>query len=262
MDFRETTLHNNSDETFYGSYSFQEKLAAKRKADNQAKAGNLIINSLPADLQKLIEPLLRPVTLTKEQFIYQEGDELECIYFPETAVVSEFKILEDGRMVEIAVTGKEGAIGLSSMFSDSHMSPNCCQVSQAGTARKIDVETFDRLLRSNERLRHGLSHFVDQYIRQISQKAICNMYHSVKERLCTWLLMVQDRCGRTTLNLTHEQIARTLGVYRPSITCIAQELRKARLINYSRGGISICDRKRIEQAACTCYFELEWPTIH
>lgn len=262
MDFRETTLHSNSDDTYYGSYSFQEKLAAKRKADNAAKPGNLILNSLPADLQKLIEPSLRPVTLTKEQFIYQEGDDLEFIYFPETAVVSEFKILEDGRMVEIAVTGKEGAIGLSSLFSDSHLSPNCCQVSQAGTARKIDVETFDKLLRTNDRLRIGLSRFVDQYIRQISQKAICNMYHSVKERLCTWLLMVQDRCGRTTLNLTHEQIARTLGVYRPSITCIAQELRNARLINYSRGGISICDRKRIEQSACTCYFELEGPTIH
>jgi CRP-like cAMP-binding protein len=263
MDFRETTaLHGNTDDSYYGSYSFQKKLADKRKADNAAKPGNLILNTLPADLQKLIEPHLRPVTFTKEQFIYQEGDELEFIFFPETAVISEFKILEDGRMVEIAVTGKEGAIGLSTLFSDSHLSPNCCQVSQAGTARKIDVETFDKLLRGNDRLRHGLSRFVDQYIRQISQKAICNMYHSVKERLCTWLLMVQDRCGRTTLNLTHEQIARTLGVYRPSITCIAQELRKARLINYSRGGISICDRKRIEQSACTCYFELESPTIH
>jgi Mn-dependent DtxR family transcriptional regulator len=86
------------------------------------------------------------------------------------------------------------------------------------------------------------------------------MYHSVKERLCTWLLMVQDRCGRTTLNLTHEQIARILGVYRPSITCIAQELRDNKLINYSRGGISIIDRRQIEQAACNCYFELGSPT--
>jgi CRP-like cAMP-binding protein len=99
---------------------------------------------------------------------------------------------------------------------------------------------------------------MDHYIRQISQRAICNMYHSVKERLCTWLLMVQDRCGRSTLNLTHEQIARTLGVYRPSITCIAQELREKKLIDYSRGGISICNRDRVEEVACTCYAELAW----
>lgn len=264
MDFRETTLHGHTDDSYNNSYSFQERLEARRKDSNVPLWGNLILSSLPQDIKKLIEPSLRPVTLTKEQFIYQEGDELEFIYFPETAVISEFKILEDGRMVEIAVTGREGAIGLTSLFSDAHLSPNCCQVSQAGSAKKIDIETFDKLLRSNDQLRTAMSRFVDQYIRQISQKAICNMYHSVKERLCTWLLMVQDRCGRTTLNLTHEQIARTLGVYRPSITCIAQELRRARLINYSRGGISISDRKGTERVACTCYFELDSPsmTVH
>src|SRR6185436_11823001 len=101
------------------------------------------------------------------------------------------------------------------------VAPNCTQVSQAGAAKRVDAVTFDKLLRSNEKIRTDLSHFIDAYIRQISQKAICNMYHSVKERLCTWLLMVQDRCGLRTLNLTHEQVARILGVYRPSITCIA-----------------------------------------
>ncbi len=216
---------------------------------------NSIIKELPAELRKSLESSLKPVALTKEQFLYQEGDDLEYIYFPVTAVVSEFKILEDGRMVEIAVTGREGAVGLSSLFSDSHTAPNCTQVSQAGTALRLDAETFDKLLKSNPELRTSISQFVDLYIRQISQKAICNMYHSVRERLCTWLLMVQDRCGRSTLNLTHEQIARTLGVYRPSITCIAQELRSKKLIDYSRGGISISDRKKVEQAACSCYFE-------
>jgi len=225
-------------------------------AIGSAAATNLIINTLPAEMRKVLEPSLRPVLLTKEQFLYQEEDKLEYIYFPETAVVSEFKILEDGRMVEIAVTGRDGAIGLSSLFCDSQTAPNCIQVSQAGTASRVDFETFDKLLRTNEKIRKDLSHFVDAHIRQISQKAICNMYHSVKERLCTWLLMIQDRCGRKILNLTHEQIARTLGVYRPSVTCIAQELRDSHLINYSRGGISICDRRRIEMSACSCYLEL------
>jgi CRP-like cAMP-binding protein len=256
MDFRETTLQGYSDDhVYHGTQSFQNILNARRPAASSTASANLILSALPRDVQDRLESALRPVTLTKEQFLYQEDDILEFIYFPETAVVSEFKILEDGRMVEIAVTGREGAIGLSSIFSDSHVAPNCTQVSQAGTARRIDAETFQKFLKSDEKLRTEMSHSVELYIRQISQKAICNMYHSVKERLCTWLLMVQDRCGKSTLNLTHEQIARTLGVYRPSITCIAQELRRSRLINYSRGGISICDRKRIEQSACTCYFE-------
>jgi len=252
MDFRDTSRSDVSHS--------HEDIYSSTPVNWSAGTTNLILNALPAEMHRILQPSLKPVVLTKEQFLYQEEDHLDWIYFPVSSVVSEFKILEDGRMVEIAVTGREGAVGLSSLFSDTHVAPNCTQVSQAGTAQRIDAETFDKILRSNEKIRTGLSHFMDLYIRQISQKAICNMYHSVKERLCTWLLMVQDRCGRSTLNLTHEQIARILGVYRPSITCIAQEMRESKLINYSRGGVVICDRKRIEQSACSCYLEIGYPT--
>ncbi len=248
MDFRETSLSGISQD-FTDSYT-------GTTSNVEPKVSNLILSSLPMELSRILKPSIKPVLLKKEQFIYQEEDRLEYIYFPETAVISEFKILDDGRMVEIAVTGKEGGVGLSSMFSDSHFAQNCTQVSQAGTAQRVEAAAFAKLLRSNEKTRISMSHFVDSYIRQISQKAICNMYHSVKERLCTWLLMLQDRCGKKILNLTHEQIARTLGVYRPSITCIAQELREDKLINYSRGGIMIRDRRRIEHAACSCYLEM------
>lgn len=229
------------------------------RASLAPQTANQLLGSLPADLRVQLQSLLKPVVLKKEEFLYQEEDHIEYVYFPETAVISEFKMLEDGRMVEIAVTGNEGAIGLATILSDTHHAMNSAQVSQAGTAQRIDAATFEKMLRSNERLRTHLSHFVDLYIKQISQKAICNMFHSVRERLCTWLLMIQDRCGRKTLALTHEQIARALGVYRPSVTCIAQELREGNLIDYSRGGISLRDRSRIEQSACTCYFELGQP---
>ncbi len=273
MDFRDTTIHSTltNDDDYFRSSGMTSRTVkgpatrGRRSAKefsglpkNPGEASNLILEALSPETYSLLDPYLKTVSLTKEQFLYQEGGRLDYLYFPLTAVVSEFKILEDGRMVEIAVTGKEGAIGLSSLFSDSHLAPNCTQVTQAGTARRIDAINFEKLLRSNDGLRTSLSRFVDLYIRQISQKAICNMYHSVKERLCTWLLMVQDRCGRSTLSLTHEQIARTLGVYRPSITCIAQELRDLQLIDYSRGGISISNRRRVEESACTCYEELGW----
>ncbi|MGE3466362.1 MAG: Crp/Fnr family transcriptional regulator [Pyrinomonadaceae bacterium] len=236
-------------------------LRSARRRSSVDLGQNQILASLPGDLTSLLQPSLKRVELKKEQFIYQEEERLDFVYFPESSVVSEFKILEDGRMVEIAVTGKEGAIGLSALFAGLHVAPNCTQVSQAGEAQRIDAQTLNHLLHTNETLRESFSRPVDMYIRQISQKAICNMYHSVKQRLCTWLLMIHDRCGRKTLTLTHEQIARVLGVYRPSVTCIAQELRKSKLINYSRGGIKICDRTRVQESACTCYFELGAPAI-
>ena len=220
-----------------------------------ATSSNLLLNSLPKNLFNTLRPSLRSVFLEEDQYLYFQDDRLDYLYFPETAVISELRTLEDGRMVEVAITGREGAVGFSALFCSS-LAANCTQISQAGSAVRIESAVFEKMLRINPELARVFSPHLDHYIRQISQRAICNMYHSVRERLCTWLLLVQDRCGKKTLKLTHEQIARILGVYRPSVTCIALEMRKNKLISYSRGGLSICDRARIERSACDCYLEL------
>ncbi|CAN5408923.1 Crp/Fnr family transcriptional regulator [soil metagenome] len=218
--------------------------------------GNSILDNLPTGTDRLLASLTESVYLPQDQILYQEEDRIGSVYFPVTAVVSEFRVLEDGRMVEIAVTGHEGAVGLSNVISGSLTAFNYTQVTQAGVAKRIDAAELERILCSDVQLRYILSRHTDHYIRQISQKSICNMYHSVKERLCTWLLMVQDRCGRTKMNLTHEQIARILGVNRPSVSRMAHELQESKIISYSRGGLRICDREKVERSACTCYSEL------
>lgn len=218
---------------------------------------NFVLKTLPRRLFDILRPHLRRVYVNKEQFLFQQDDELEYVYFPESAVISEFHILDDGRMVEVSITGRESAIGIATLYQADHIS-NCVQVTQAGNVLKIESAILRKLAKLHPELAVLLHSYLENYIRQISQKAVCNMYHSVEERFCTWLLMVHDRCGSETLKLTHEQIARTLGVYRPSITCIALDMRKKKLIDYSRGGISIKDRGRMESSACGCYSELDY----
>src|SRR5438132_13862598 len=153
MDFGGVTQASHAYEYVYSESNgvssiypkIRQRLPRSSKGNPRGSA-NMILNALPADLGRALTASLRPVILTKEQFLYQEDDRLDFIYFPDTAVVSEFKILEDGRMVEIAVTGREGAIGLSSIYSESYMAPNFTEVSQAGTARRMDAISLEKLL--------------------------------------------------------------------------------------------------------------------
>ena len=221
-------------------------------------SANFILSALPVEMLRSLEPDMDRVVLKGQEFLFHEGDRVDFVYFPITAVVSEFRLLEDGRMVEIAVTGRDGAIGLLPVLLGSNSAPNFTQVSQAGTALRVSALKFAALLGFHEQARISLRPSVDVYVKQISQRSICNMFHSVKQRLCTWLLMVQDRCGLDTLSLTHDHISRILGVFRPSVTCMAQELRDEKVIDYARGGISIRNRKRVEESACACYFAPAW----
>lgn len=262
------TETGNSDFAFQGTEFFAPggaaEAAMRKKALSDAlveldkrvtRTSNIVLSSLPSAVFRSLAPAMKRVALAKEEFLFQPDDEPDFIYFPETAAVSEFQILEDGRMVEVAIIGREGAVGLSKLFCSSRI-PNCVQVSQGGNAIRVNVAEARKTIRQKPEVAFYFYPFIDAYIRQISQKTVCNLYHSVRARFCTWLLMVQDRCENPVLQLTHEQIARTLGVYRPRITCIARELKKRNVISYSRGGISICDRSEIENSACDCYQEI------
>lgn len=219
----------------------------------QNKINNKTLNGLSRGVLENLFPSMELVYLDQNEYIYQPDDFIRYIYFPESAVVSEYQILEDGKTIEIMMTGNEGMTGISSVFN-CQQSPNWTQVSIAGQALRIDSKVLMEEFKHCSEIQELLFDYVNLYINQISQKVICNGYHSVEERLCCWLLMIQDRCLRDKLALTQEQIARSLGVHRPSITITTQSLREKEIIDYIRGKISILDRQKLESAACVCYW--------
>ncbi len=215
----------------------------------------IVVGGLPQSLVNKLRPLLKLTLLTKDDYLYQQDDRVDFIYFPETAVISEFQMLADGRTIEVAVTGAEGAVGISSVWGTSP-AVNCAQVCVGGTAYKIETDVLERELTYSRPLQRWLHDQINSYIKQISQKVICNTHHAVEERFCTWLLMLQDRSKKNKFNLTQEYIAGVLGVYRPSVTCMAKSLREKNAIDYVRGQIFISDRNKLKKMSCACYTEL------
>jgi CRP-like cAMP-binding protein len=88
---------------------------------------------------------------------------------------------------------------------------------------------------------------------QARQNAACHALHSVRGRLCRWLLQSQDMIGSATFTLTQEFLSHMLGVRRNTVSVEAHFLQQAGLIRYSRGNISILDREGLEEGACECY---------
>jgi predicted transcriptional regulator len=56
-----------------------------------------------------------------------------------------------------------------------------------------------------------------------------------------------------TFSITHEFLGHMLGTPRSTVTLAAGILLKAGLIDYSRGKVTIKDRKGLEKMACECY---------
>lgn len=225
-------------------------------------SANTLLQAIRHEQFLRLRQFIKRVSLSKDQYLYQQDDEIQTIYFPETAVVSEFQILEDGRTIEVGIIGNEGALGIPSAFG-SCRAANCTQVCVAGTALVIARDVLEREVRSDPRLQKVLHDYINGQIKQLSQRVVCNTFHSVEQRFCSWLLTLHKRSRRDRFRITHEHVARVLGVHRPSVTCIAQVLRDKKLIDYGRARLVISDRTGLERLACRCSAELHTlSTVH
>jgi len=223
-----------------------------REGSLKGLLANQLLKALPEEDFARLLPDLNPVSLCAGANLYEPGEKLRFAYFPENAVVAHLHILENGSTCEALMIGRESVVGLSAtlgMPAPAHWT----QITIGGAALRIEIDALQREFARGGAMQRLLLGCTGDRLTQLSQRAVCNGRHSVEERLCCWLLMIQDRVGDDDLPLTHEQIARHLGTRRAGITEVAQILRERHILSYSRGQLHIRDRAALEASACECY---------
>jgi CRP-like cAMP-binding protein len=197
-------------------------------------------------------PALEPVDMPLGQVLYESGNTLSYVYFPNTAIVSLLYVMEDGASAEIAVVGNEGIVGIS-LFMGGGSTPSRAVVQSAGSGLRLRAQLMKDEFDKNGAVLHLLLRYTQALITQMAQTAVCNRHHSLDQQLCRWLLLSLDRLQGNELVMTQELIANMLGVRREGVTEAALSLQQAALIRYTRGHILVLDRAGLEKRTCECY---------
>ena len=227
-------------------YRFQKPIAFNGLLTNR------ILNGLPGpDFVHLLQ-FLEPISLRGGQNIFKPGETIEYVYFPESAVISHRYALEEGSSAATTMVGNDGVIGFSSLF-DSAPTRHSAEVTIAGNAVRIKPEILRTdFARGGALQRLLLAHMRDR-LAQLTQLAVCQRRHIMRDRLCTWLLMIQDRVCDQTVALSHQKMAEHLGARRSGVAGACNALRDLGIIKYQRGELRIVNRELLERLACECY---------
>jgi len=226
----------------------------KRRANARQDAQqNRLLAKISAEVYRKLDSELEMVNLRMGQVLFEVGERVKHLYFPsKNTMLSLLSTSEDASAVEVGVTGWEGFAGFAPLLG-SDFSPHQVIVQIPGTAARVEARAFQALVQDDDKLRGLLLRYVQAVMVQVSQTALCNRVHSVEERLSRWVLVNQDRTEHHQLPLTHEFLARMLGVNRSTVSLTAATLQRAGVIRYSRGKFVIVDRDRLEEIACDCY---------
>jgi CRP-like cAMP-binding protein len=220
--------------------------------DLDTPAANRLLAALPVEEYRHLFSNLKRIALNYGENIYQRGDIIRHVYFPDSGIVSLLAAVEDSMTLEVGLVGNEGIVGLP-VFLGVRTSNNRAVVQGTGFAMRMKAADFLAGCNNGASLSRLLQRYAHSLLTQVSQSAVCYRFHLSEARLARWLLMTADRMKTNKFQLTQEFLSNMLGVRREAVNKSAVILQQQQLIRYSRGTISIINQSGLEKAACACY---------
>ena len=213
---------------------------------------NRLLATLPkTDYERLL-PGLERIPLIFGDVLYEPGDIIKHVYFPNDSIVSLLSALSERSTLEVGMVGNEGMAGLP-IFMGVNVSRTRALVQGAGSAMRMKSATVRHEANRLGALHSLLHRYTHSLLTQVSQSVACNHFHSVDARLARWLLMTSDRLGVDNFRLTQDFMSNMLGVRREGVSEAAGRLQQAGIIRYRRGHLAVVERSGLGERSCECY---------
>jgi len=223
-----------------------------RSGRSSSDVRNGLLRALPASALSDLMPSLERVPLRRRQVLHERNLPLSHGYFLERGLASLLARAGDSCALEVGTLGQGDFAGLPLVLGTMR-TPHRCVVQVAGEALRISADDLQQALGDMPALRQVMLAYAQASLVQSSQLVVCNTRHPMYQRLARWLLFAQDQVGAQEIPLTHQFLARALGVRRAGVTTAMGRMEDAGLIRRGRGRLVILDRARLEEEACECY---------
>ena len=212
---------------------------------------NLMIKQFDAEKYDKLLQSFQLVCLEAGQLIFRPHEIIQFVFFPVSAIIAMQIDISDGSSADIVLIGKEGMVGSGVMGGNQNFSR--ARVKFAGFAYKLPLSVFQSELALDSAFLKIWMATTRQMILQIAMPTVCSSKHSNEQQIIRWIMNTLDKTQGQTLQITHQEIADTLGIRRESVTLTAGKLSHEGLIEVTLGQLQILDRPKLEVRACECY---------
>ena len=213
--------------------------------------GNSLLDHI-VDLRPTIAHELRLDHFRRDQPI----DPAAALVFPAGGVIAMCTSSSTGHTAELGLIGREGCFGMRDGAAASSPPLVEGRTALAGSMWCLAPSVADDALANDRRLGSTLRLFATKLQAGTGLQVLCNLHHSLEQRVCRWLLTAGDRIGGESLEITQQELADRLGVRRASVNVVARDLQTAGAIRYVSGDLHMVDRDELVTRSCECYTDL------
>lgn len=213
---------------------------------------NQLLTILPGAERQVLEPHLKLVTLQTKQELNLVGSPLRHLYFPLEAAISVMDMERSGRVLEVAVVGKEGC-ACPTVLNGLTVSSTHIIVQIGGATLRLETAALAGMLPALPVFSRMVRRFSALLYRHAVISVGCSQWHSVEQRLARWLLAHHHRTGEIIFPFTHEFLADQLGSQRVTVSETLGVFQRHDLVRYGYGKVELVDIEKLKDVSCECF---------
>jgi hypothetical protein len=214
---------------------------------------NRILAGLPRPERDIVFPSSEVVQLNLGDIVDEIGEPVRFIHFPLNAAISMTAMEANKHMVEVALTGKEGASG-SSVVQGGERSMCTAMVQIPGTAVRVRSPAIIGEMSHLPYLGAALARHNLLLLRHAVISVGCSSYHTLPQRLSRWLKAHWYRTGIESFPFSAQFLSAQVGVEDPQLVAdVLEDFQRRGIVKTGRNNVTITDHEALTQQACECF---------
>lgn len=190
-----------------------------------------------------------PFVIKKETILFNEGQQLDNLYFIKEGFVKLYRMSDQGKEAIIYLYGPGHILGVRAFTSEDE-----CAKHSAAAITDLKILTISRkdyftILGAYPEYLVDLLHVFIDRLNYTERKLAGFILTDVVARVSAFLADCFGRFGDLPFSLTHQRIAEFVGAFRETVTLAIQKLEKEKVISLNKGRLKILDLKKLHKYA-------------
>ncbi|WP_338473076.1 Crp/Fnr family transcriptional regulator [Niallia sp. XMNu-256] len=199
-------------------------------------------------IKELLRIADRTTPITKDQYLFHEGEKAEELYLILSGKVQISKVTADGRILTLRICGESDICGELTLFTDEPKYLLSAKVLEDGEMAIIKKEVLEKTIFENSALAYEFMKWMSDHFRKTQTKFRDLVLHGKKGALYSTLIRMTNSYGvhkkdgiLIDLPLTNQKLGDFCGTSRESTNKTLNELKREGIISVVKGKITIHD---------------------
>ncbi len=199
-------------------------------------------------IKELLRIADRTTPITKDQYLFHEGETAEELYLIISGKVQISKVTADGRILTLRICGENDICGELTLFTDNPKYLLSAMVLEDGEMAVIKKDVLEKTIFENSTLAYEFMKWMSDHFRKTQTKFRDLILNGKRGALLSTLIRMTNSYGvqkkdgiLIDLPLTNQKLGDFCGTSRESTNKILNELRRESIISVIRGKITIHD---------------------